>query len=139
VAGPGANPARGRYPSSAVRPREGSLGEHGHSSSGFQRSLERGNVVAAELALREMRHVTLEDALAFTALVALRDRPRARRMAVRWLERWLDESPESDIEQAAVVTGLLAALGGNRHHWAVACLEDMAERAAEASRRSGRR
>jgi hypothetical protein len=75
-----------------------------------------------------MRHVTLQDALTFTALVALRDRPRARRMAVRWLRRWLEESTEADIEQAAIVTNLLAALGGHQHHWALRCLQDMAGR-----------
>jgi hypothetical protein len=79
-----------------------------------------------------MRHVTLGDALAFTALVALRDRARARRMAVRWLDRWLDENPEADIEHAAIVTDLLAALGGQQHHWALACLQDLAKRATSA-------
>lgn len=120
----------------AAWPREGSLGEHGHATAGFQRSIERGNVVAAELALREMRHVTLGDALAFLQLVALRDRARARRMATRWLHRWLDEHPTANIEQAAIVADLLAALGGHQHDWAVTCLTEMPEEATSAPSRS---
>jgi len=85
-----------------------------------------------------MRHVTLEDALAFTALVALRDRPRARRMTVRWLRRWLDENTEADIEQVAIVTDLLAGLGGHQHHWALRCLKDMSGERTSARPRAGR-
>ena len=76
-----------------------------------------------------MRYVSLEDALSFMALVALRDRPRARRMAIRWLQRWLEETEDANLEQAAVVTDLLAALGGHGHHWALRALRDMSERA----------
>jgi hypothetical protein len=72
-----------------------------------------------------MHHVSLGDALAFTALVALRDRPRSRRVAVRWLRRWLDENPEAGVDQVATVAALLAALGGLEHHWALGCLRDL--------------
>ena len=43
-----------------------------------------------------MRGLSLADALDFTALVALRNRDRSRRMAARWLQRWLDETAGRD-------------------------------------------
>ena len=85
-----------------------------------------GNVVAAELAAREMRGLSLADALDFTALVALRNRERSRRMAARWLQRWLDETAGVTIDEAMMVAGCLAALGGSRHEPALASLRQVA-------------
>jgi hypothetical protein len=51
-----------------------------------------GNVVVAELAARELRGLSLADALDFPALVAFRDRDRRRRVAARWLQRWPDDA-----------------------------------------------
>ena len=111
------------------------MGEHGHTSTVFKRAIERGNVVAAELALREAGQVDLGDALEFVVLVALRDRPRSRRMCVRWLERYVGETPGVEIETVAGVAGLLAALGGPDHLRAASALRGMAERATSASAR----
>jgi hypothetical protein len=55
-------------------------------------------------------------ALDLTALVALRDRGRSRRFAARWLQRWLDEPPAATIDEAAMVVGCLATLGGPAHN-----------------------
>ena len=88
-----------------------------------------GNVVAAELAAREMRGLSLADALDFTALVALRNRERSRRMAARWLQRWLDETPAVTIDDAVMVAGCLAALGGPGHDAAVLSLRAVSGRA----------
>jgi hypothetical protein len=88
----------------------------------FQRSIEAGNVVAAKLAARELRGLSLADALDFTALVALRDRERSRRMAARWLQRYLDETPGVTIDEAVMVAGCLAVLGGNGHATAAEAL-----------------
>jgi hypothetical protein len=87
-----------------------------------------GNVVAAELAAREMRGLSLTDALDFTALVALRNRERSRRMAARWLQRWLDDTPGATIDDAVMVAGCLAALGGPRHEAAVLSLRAVSGR-----------
>jgi hypothetical protein len=54
--------------------------------------------------------------------VALRDRPRSRRLAARWLQRWLEERPAPLIDEAAMVAGSLAALGGPLHAEALAAL-----------------
>jgi hypothetical protein len=59
--------------------------------------------------------MSLVDALDFTALVALRDRDRSRRMAGRWLQRRLDEAGSVTIDDAAMAAVCLAALGGPHH------------------------
>ena len=43
-------------------------------------------------------------------------------MAARWLQRWLDETPAVMIDDAVMVAGCLAALGGPRHEQALAAL-----------------
>ena len=109
--------------------RSAGLTSQGHPLTIFRRSIEVGNVVAAELAAREMRGLSLADALDFTALVALRNRDRSRRMAARWLQRWLDETAGVTIDDAVMVAGCLAALGGPTHKQALTALRAMAERA----------
>ena len=69
-----------------------------------------------------MRGLSLADALDFTALVALRNRERSRRMAARWLQRWLDETAGVTIDDASFVVGCLAALGGPSHAAAIDAL-----------------
>ena len=36
-------------------------------------------------------------------------------MAARWLERWLGETPAPMIDEAVMIAGCLAALGGASH------------------------
>jgi hypothetical protein len=108
--------------------RSAGLTSQGHPLTIFRRSIEVGNVVAAELAAREMRGLSLTDALDFTALVALRNRERSRRMAARWLQRWLDDTPGATIDDAVMVAGCLAALGGPRHEAAVLSLRAVSGR-----------
>jgi hypothetical protein len=114
----------------ADRPREGVTGSQGHASAIFRRAVERGNVVAAELAARELGRLDLPDALELTALVAVNDRPRSRRLAARWLRRWLDERGAPTIDEAVVVAGLLAALGGEQHGWALSSLREVSSGAS---------
>jgi hypothetical protein len=75
---------------------------------------------------RELGGLDLRDALELTALVALRDRPRSRRLAARWLQRWLEQTPAPTIDTATMVAGCLAALGGETHEQALASLRDHA-------------
>jgi hypothetical protein len=75
-----------------------------------------------------MGHVTLLEALQLTALVALRDRERASRFAVRWLRRLFDEHPGVTIEEAALAASALAALGGPGHEDAAAALASLTAR-----------
>lgn len=101
----------------------------GHPRSEFRRAIERGNLIVAETTAREMGHVTLLEALHLTALVALRDRERASRYAVRWLQRLAAEHPTLTIEGAALAASALAALGTPGHDAAATTLVTMAERA----------
>jgi hypothetical protein len=54
--------------------------------------------------------------------VALRDRPRSRRLAARWLQRWLEERPAPLIDEVVMVAGSLDALGGPLHAHALETL-----------------
>jgi hypothetical protein len=107
-----------------IRPRDGDdLGEHGYARAAFRRAIERGNLVVAEIEARDIGQLDLGEALELTALVALRDRQRGRRYAVRWLQRWLEETDAATIDYAAVVAGCLAALGTNGHAAALTALQ----------------
>jgi hypothetical protein len=83
--------------------------------------LEHGNLLLAEATAREVGRVDLREALELTALIAKHDRPRSRRVAARWLQRWLEEAASPEID-AAMVAGCLAALGGLRHDQALSAL-----------------
>lgn len=101
------------------------LGDHGSAHASFARALERGNVIAAEASARELGSLRLAEALELTALIAVKDRPRSRRLSARWLERWLTETPAPTIDDAVMVAGCLAALGGNAHENAVWSLREI--------------
>jgi hypothetical protein len=49
-------------------------------------------------------------------------------MAARWLQRWLDDTPGATIDDAVMVAGCLAALGGPRHEAAVLSLRAVSGR-----------
>jgi hypothetical protein len=63
----------------------------GHPRTIFKRAIERGNLIVADMTIREIGRVTLVEALELTALVAVKDPRRLDRFAVRWLERYLAE------------------------------------------------
>jgi hypothetical protein len=63
----------------------------GHPRAIFKRAIERGNVVVAEMAAREVGRLTLSEALALTALVAQKDPARRSRYVLGWLRRLLEE------------------------------------------------
>ena len=96
----------------------------GHPRTVFRRALERGNLLVAEATAREVGQVSLGEALELTALVALHDRERGGRYAVRWLHRWLAERGPT-IDQAVMAAGCLAELGGGEHDAALAALRTL--------------
>ena len=69
-----------------------------------------------------MRGLSLPDALDFTAPVTFRNRERSRRMAARRLQRYLDETPGVTSDDAVIIAGCLAALGGVNHEQALTAL-----------------
>ncbi len=88
----------------------------------------------AEATARELGRISLEEALALTALVAEKDPERSSRFAVRWLRRLLEEDESLTIEEAALAASCLSALGGPSHEEAYGMLAAMAERATRQSR-----
>jgi hypothetical protein len=68
--------------------------------------------------------------LLLTALICKKQPERGRRVAARLLQRYLEQTPDATIQDAAVVASLLTALGGSRHDQALAALLDMTGRAS---------
>ena len=108
----------------------------GHPRATFNRAIERGNLMVAETVLRELGRPSLVELLDLTALIATQDIGRHGRVAARWLFKFLEAKDDATIEDAALATACLAALGGRRHLEALATLRAMAE---EASSRRGPR
>jgi hypothetical protein len=94
----------------------------------LKRACERGNLLVAEVAAREIGRITLDEALALTALIAKKDPRRRSRVCARWLLRFLEEQELATIEEAAFAASALAALGGLGHDDAHAALRAMSER-----------
>jgi hypothetical protein len=101
----------------------------GHPRRIFATAIERGNIVMAEATARELGRISLEEALALTALVAEKDPERRSRFAVRWLRRLLEEDESLTIEEATMAASCLSALGGPSHEEAYGTLAATAERA----------
>jgi hypothetical protein len=90
----------------------------GHPQTILRRALDTGNLVGAEIAAHQLGGLALRDALELTALVALRDRERGWRYAVRWLVRWLEER-DATLDAAIVTVAALHALRGPGHQAAL--------------------
>jgi hypothetical protein len=99
----------------------------GRPRSTFRRALERENLLIAEAVARELGRITLVEALELTALVARKDPKRRGRVAARWLLRFLEDHERVTIDEAVLVAGALAALGGAGHDAAFATLLELAE------------
>ena len=127
-------PTRLRLPR-AARPREGGpLADHGHPRPKFHRALETGSLILAELGARECGHLSLDEALRLTALVALHDRDRGERYALRWLSRYLAERPAATLDERDDRRHLPRRAGRSRHEPALLALRDTAGRATSPRR-----
>ena len=78
--------------------------------------------------LREIGHVSLVEALELTLLIARKEPHRHRRVAARWLLRYLEEHPATTIEEACVVAASRSALGSPVHDEAERTLRAMTDR-----------
>jgi len=116
-------------------PGEACKGNHETPTAIFRKAIERGNLVVAEVTALELGRLDLSDALELTALTALKDRPRSRRLAARWLERWLAETQAPTSDDAVMVAGLLVALGDELHDASLTALRGI--RSQEGLVRSG--
>jgi hypothetical protein len=94
--------------------------------------------MVAEMTARELGRITLGDALELTILIAQRDSRRHQRVAVRWLQRFIDEHPDVTLDDASLAAGCLCGLTGRNSEDAAVTLRAMSERATRRrSRRSG--
>jgi hypothetical protein len=66
-----------------------------------------------------------EDRRELTALIALKQPERGRRVAAAWLQRYLDEMPQATIDHVLLLAPLLSASGGQRHDQALRALPDL--------------
>jgi hypothetical protein len=69
-------------------------------------------------------------------VIARKDPRRHRRVAARWLLRYLEEDGEATIDELAFAASCLTALTGNSYLEAAQALRDMTEKATR--RRRGR-
>jgi hypothetical protein len=106
----------------------------GSSRSVFKRAIERGNLPMAEMAVREMGHVWLSDALKLTVLAIEKAPGKRNAYAVRFLRRLLEEDENLTIDEAVLAASALAALGGRGQEQAVSTLSGIAERASRQAR-----
>jgi hypothetical protein len=90
-----------------------------------------------EATAREIGYVSLAEALELTILIARKDPRRHPRVAARWLLRYLEEHPETTIDEAAVAASCLAALRGFGEADAAQLLWAMTERATSRRRSEG--
>jgi hypothetical protein len=79
----------------------------------FSRAVQRGNVLEAETAARELGNLTLADALSLCELLAARDPQRFERAARRWLQRFIEERSPS-LPELALATAALSELRHGR-------------------------
>ena len=88
-------------------------------------------------AAKDLPQLSLVNALELTVLVARKDSRRHRRMAARWLLRFLEEHPAATIEDAGLAASSLIALTGASYEEAAQTLRAMAERATSRRRARG--
>jgi hypothetical protein len=112
------------------------LTAQGHPRATFHRAIERGNLLVAETSLRDLGRPTLEELLELTILIAQRDPGRHARVSARWLLRYLEARDQATIDDAALVTSCLIALGGNHHAEAATALRTIAKTATATTRQS---
>jgi hypothetical protein len=75
----------------------------------FARALQHGNLLVAEATARELGRLSLDEALELTILIAQKEPARLPRVAVRWLERFIQER-EPTLGEVGLAVGALAGL-----------------------------
>ena len=86
----------------------------GSASARFQRACDRGQVLQAEMAAREMGRLSLMHALSLVLLYARTDSPKFEPAAVRWLARLALEGREVRLNDVQLAAAALACLRGRR-------------------------
>ncbi|HEY0389837.1 MAG TPA: hypothetical protein VGC71_15455 [Gaiellales bacterium] len=99
----------------------------GHAYARFRRALATGNPGIAESAARELRQLSLADALAL-CLLYRGDSDRYERAAARWLARCLEERPSMRLDHLELLATCLRGLAGPSPDRAGAALASVFER-----------
>jgi hypothetical protein len=86
----------------------------GSPTSRFQRALVHGNLSEAEAAARELRRLSLHDALRLLVLYAQKRDAKFEHAAVRWLGRLALERRAIGLAELQVAAAALACLHGRR-------------------------
>lgn len=94
----------------------------------FKRGIERGNLIAAEAAARELGWVSLPDALAYCLLLLRLDPDRYARAALRWHARWETEAPDASLADSQLALACLVALEHKKEEHLLAPLNALARR-----------
>jgi hypothetical protein len=83
----------------------------------FQRAVERGNVMRAEAAARQLGRLSLEHALRLLFLYAEKEPLKYDRAALRWLGRYVTEGKGVSLLKAQLAVAALSELrAGEREH-----------------------
>jgi hypothetical protein len=94
----------------------------------FQRAVERGNLLEADSAARELGQLNLPDALEFCDLLARLAPDRFERAALRWHGRWTTEAKPDSIAEAQLALTCLQLLTGDHRSIALSVLRHLAKR-----------
>ena len=81
-------------------------------------------MLVAEATARELGRISLAEALELTILIAKKEPKRLPKVAVRWLQRYLEEQ-EATLEEVALVVGALCALPGEKRSEATRLLRSL--------------
>ena len=76
----------------------------------FQRAIQRGHLLAAEMAVREMGSISLPNALALTLLIGQESPERYERAVARWHALFVFEAKGIGLAESQLALAALAAL-----------------------------
>jgi hypothetical protein len=88
-----------------------SMESPGSAHAHFRAALDRGNLVSALSAARDVPVIGLAEALELCLLIRDKEPQRFGRAAARWSSRWTAELPRVDLAESQLVQAALASLG----------------------------
>lgn len=86
----------------------------GHLPAQFAHACERGNYLAASALARQLKPLSVVEALSLLPLIAEHDPARFDAAAVRWHVRWVSEHPGVDLARSALALAALEVLRGSQ-------------------------
>jgi hypothetical protein len=96
----------------------------------FRRAVERGNLLEAESAARELKELSITDALDYCDLLAQREPQRFERAAIQWHSRLEREYADLTLPQSLLALSALQALTEQDRGTPLSILRHLAKRAS---------